>query len=87
MTAPGNRNESPLLLNALPQVTRVPQAVGLNLNKLIVSLDGVYDSRRNRKAIFNRGMVPKIQENLRARITPKRGRKRIFALAIFQERL
>ena len=42
VTAPGNRNESPLLLNALPLVTRVAQAVGLNLNKTIVSLDGVY---------------------------------------------
>ncbi|MDJ0596986.1 MAG: hypothetical protein QNJ72_44680 [Pleurocapsa sp. MO_226.B13] len=86
VTAPGNRNESPLLLNALPQVTRVAQAVGLNLNQTIVSLDGVYDSRRNRKAIFNRGMIPNINENPRGRKTSKAGRKKIFALAIFQER-
>lgn len=86
VTASGNRNESPLLLNALPQVTRVAQAVGLNLNKTIVSLDGVYDSRRNRKAIFNRGMIPNIPKNLRGRKTPKAGRKRLFENAIFQER-
>ena len=86
VTAPGNRNESPLLLNALPQVTRVAQAVGLNLNKTIVSLDGVYDSRANRKAIFNRGMIPNINENPRGRKTPKRGRKRLFVVAIFKER-
>lgn len=86
VTAPGNRNESPLLLNALPQVTRVAQAVGLNLNQTIVSLDGIYDSRRNRKAIFNRGMIPNINENRRGRKTPKPGRKRLFELAIFQER-
>ena len=86
VTAPGNRNESPLLLNALPQVTRIAKAVGLNLNKTIVSLDGIYDSRANRKAIFNRGMIPNINENTRGRQTPKPGRKRLFEIAIFKER-
>ena len=86
VTAPGNRNESPLLLKALPQVTRIASLVGLNLKNTIVSLDGVYDSRRNRKAIFNRGMVPNIKENLRGRKTAKPGRKRLFEIAIFQER-
>lgn len=52
IAAPGNRNESPLLKEALPQVTRIAKQVGLDLNKTIVSLDGVYDSRANRKAIF-----------------------------------
>ncbi len=86
VTAPGNRNESPLLLNALPQVTRIACMVGFNLKSTIVSLDGVYDSRSNRKAIFNRGMIPNINENPRGRKTPKRGRKRLFVPAIFQER-
>ena len=86
ITAPGNRNESPLLRKALPQVTRIASLVGLNLNNTIVSLDGVYDCRANRKAIFNRGMVPNIHENLRGRKTPKPGRKRLFVTAIFQER-
>ena len=86
IAAPGNRNESPLLPNALPQVTRIAHQIGLDLNKIIVSLDGVYDSRANRKAIFNRGMVPNTPENLRGRKTPKRGRKAIFSPAIFQER-
>jgi transposase len=84
--APGNRNESPLLQTALPQVTRIAQQVGLDLNDTIVSLDGVYDSRANRKAIFNRSMVPNIPANPRSRRTPKRGRKAIFDAAIFQER-
>ena len=86
VSAPGNRNESPLLQKALPQVTRIAQKVGLDLNKTIASLDGVYDSRANRKAIFNRGMVPNIPENPRGRSTPKQGRKPIFDPAIFQER-
>jgi hypothetical protein len=57
-----------------------------DLHQTIVSLDGVYDSRANRKAIFNRGMIPNIPENPRGRKTPKRGRKPMFDLAIFQER-
>jgi len=52
VSAPGNRNESPLLLKALPQVTRIAKHIGLELNKTIVSLDAAYDSRANRKAIF-----------------------------------
>ena len=86
IAAPGNRNESPLLKEALPQVTRIANTVGLDLNKTIVSLDGIYDSRANRKAIFNRGMVPNIPVNPRGRKTPKRGRKPIFNPALFQER-
>jgi hypothetical protein len=73
IAAPGNRNESPLLKEALPQVTRIAKTVGLDLNKTIVSLDGVYDSQSNRKAIFNRGMIPNIPAN-------PRGRKRISKL-------
>ena len=86
IAAPGNRNESPLLKEALPQVSRIAQQVGLNLSQTIVSLDGVYDSRSNRKAIFNRGMVPNIPDNPRGRRTSKRGRKPIFDPAIVQER-
>jgi hypothetical protein len=49
-------------------------------------LDGVYDCRANRKAIFNRGMVPNINPNPRGRKQPKRGRKAIIDPAIFEER-
>ena len=86
VTAPGNRNESPLLLNALPPVTRIATTVGFNLKKTIVSLDGVYDGRANRKAIFNRGMIPNIKENRRSRKTKKPGPQRLFVPAIFKER-
>ena len=52
-----------MLREALPQVTRVAHAIGFDLQGAIVSLDGVYDCRKNRKAIFNRGMVPNINAN------------------------
>jgi hypothetical protein len=86
VSAPGNRNESPMLRDALPQVTRIAKAIGLSLNGVIISLDGVYDCKLNRKAIFNRGMALNINPNIRARKTPKRGRKQIFDAAIFKER-
>jgi hypothetical protein len=60
VAAPGNRNESPLLREALPEGMRISREVGMDLCGTIVSLDGVYDCRANRKAIFNRGMVPNI---------------------------
>ncbi|MEO0802735.1 MAG: hypothetical protein AAFY57_10730 [Cyanobacteria bacterium J06642_2] len=62
------------------------QQVGLELSNTTVSLDSAYDSRKNRKAIFNRGMIPNIPENRRGRKTPKQGRKRLFKAAIYQER-
>jgi hypothetical protein len=61
------RYESPLLRAALPNVMRTARSAGLDLQGTIVSLDGVYDCRRNRKAIFNRGMVPNINANPRGR--------------------
>ena len=86
VAAAGNRNESPLLREALPEVMRIIREVGMELCGTIVSLDGVYDCRANRKAIFNRSMVPNINPNPRGRKQAKRGRKPIFEPAIFKER-
>ncbi len=86
VSAPGNHNESPLLRKALPLVTRIAASIGLDLKGTIVSLDGVYDCRSNRKAIFNRGMTPNINANPRGRKSTKRGRKPLFDSAIFKER-
>jgi hypothetical protein len=86
VVAPGNRNESPLLRQALPEVMRIVREVGMDLGGTIVSLDDVYDCRANRKAIFNRGMIPNINPNPCGRKQPQRGRKPIFEPAIFKER-
>ena len=86
VSAPGNRNESPLLRDALPRLTHMARAIGMDLQGSTVSLDGVYDCRANRKAIFNRAMIPNIPENPRGRKAPKRGRKLRFDRAIFEER-
>jgi hypothetical protein len=44
-------------------------AVGLELKGTVMSLDGVYDSKANRKMIFNHGMTPNLPENKRNRKT------------------
>ena len=86
VAAPGNHNESPLLRAALPNVMRIARFAGFDLQGAIVSLDGVYDCRQNRKAIFDRGMVPNINANPRGRKFAKRGRKPLFNADIFKER-
>ena len=83
---PGNHSESPLLRAALPNVMRIARSVGLELQGTIVSLDGAYDCRQNRKAIFNRGMLPNINANPRGRKSAERGRKPLFNADIFKER-
>ena len=45
VSAPGNRNEYPLLLEALPELSRLAREVGLDLHGTVISLDGAYDSR------------------------------------------
>jgi hypothetical protein len=85
VAAPGSHNESLLLREALPEVTRISRVVGMDLQGTLVSLDGVYDCRAYRKAIFNCGMAPNINPNPRGRKQPKRGRKPFFEPAIFEE--
>ena len=59
---------------------------GFSLSGSIMSLDGVYDSKANRKKIFNHNMTPNIPENKRNRKRTKRGRKRKFDKGIFRKR-
>jgi transposase len=86
VTAPGNRNESPMFPDAFKSLKRIGKAVGFSLSGCVMSLDGVYDSKQNRKMIFNANMTPNINENKRNRKATKRGRKRFFSASIFKER-
>jgi hypothetical protein len=86
VTAPGNRNETVLLKPELKKLVDIVKTVGLKLTDSIMSLDGVYNSRANRKAIFNIGMTPNIPENKGNRKKTKRGRKQIYQAVIFKER-
>ncbi len=84
--APGNKNESPLIREAMGPLKRIAKAVGFNLKGSTMSLDGVFDCRPNRRKIFNAGMKPNIKANKRNRKKTKRGRKPMFDLEIFKER-
>ena len=84
--APGNKNETVLLQPAISRLVNIAKILGLKLRESIMSLDGVYNSRKNRKSIFNLGMIPNIPENKRNRKKTKRGRKQIFDDKIFAER-
>lgn len=86
IAAPGNSNECPLLLSALDKLKNSSKMAGFDLKGSVASLDSAYDSRKNRKKIFNMGMTPNIPENPRNRKKTKRGRKRVFDEEIYQER-
>jgi transposase len=80
--APVNEADMVLLPEGLKALKRVAKLTGLALKGSYLNLDGGFDSKSNRKAIFNAGMIPNIKENPRNRQTPKRGRKRLFNTAI-----
>ena len=52
-----------LLPKGLKALKQVAKEVGLDLRGAYVNLDGGFDSRANRKCIFNAGMIPNIKEN------------------------
>jgi hypothetical protein len=86
VVAPGNRNETVLLIPEIKRLLSITKVVGIKLGGSIMSLDGVYNSRKNRKAIFNLGMTPNIPENKGNRKKTKRGRKQKYSSDIFTER-
>ena len=84
--APVNEADMVLLPQSLNALKRTAKLTGLAFNGAYMNLDGGFDSKHNRKVIFNAGMIPNIKENPRNRKTTKRGRKRLFNKAIHQLR-
>ena len=85
--APVNETDVVLLPQGLQALKKVATEVGLELRGAYVNLDGGCDSRVNRKAIFNAGMIPNIKETPRNRLRPRRGCKRLFNAAIYALRM
>ena len=85
--APVNVNDCVLLPDSLSELMRITRRIGVSLKGSILNLDGVFDSKKNRKAIFNRGLVPNIRENRRNRKKTKPGPKRMFDQAVHALRL
>src|SRR5689334_3016472 len=69
--APVNEADTVLLPDGLNALKRVARLTGLEIEGASLNLDGGFDSRRNRKAIFNAGLVPNVKENPRNRKAPK----------------
>lgn len=86
ITAPGNQHESPLFFKAMDSLKDLMNRIGVKMKDAVMSLDSAYDSKTNRKKIFNAGMIPNIKENKRNRKKAKVGKKRMFNDAIYQER-
>ena len=84
--APVNEADMVLLPDALSVLKRVAKLLGWDLKGSYLNLDGGFDSKHNRKVIFNAGLIPNIKENPRNRKTTKRGRKRLFNQAIHRLR-
>jgi hypothetical protein len=80
--APVNETDMMLLPDGLKALKRVAKVTGLVLTRAYLNLDSGFDSKLNRKCIFNAGMIPNIKENPRNRKRTKRGRKRLFNAAI-----
>src|SRR6266850_6246281 len=80
--APVNKADMILLPEGLKGLKRVAKRTGLVLEGAYLNLDGGFDSKANRKAIFNAGLIPNIKENHRNRKTTKRGRQRLLNEAI-----
>ena len=65
--APVNEADTVLLPEGLKGLKRVAKLTGLVLAGAYLNLDGGFDAKTNRKAIFNAGMIPNIKENPRNR--------------------
>ena len=79
----GIKQEIKTVANHLKSIAK---AVKASIKGCIMSLDSAYDSLKNRKIIFNCGMTPNIKEKPRNRKSTKRGKKRMYSDAIYQER-
>lgn len=74
------------LPDSLNGLSRLGREVGIDFKNSTLNLDAGFDSKRNRKCVFNHGLKPNIKENKRNRKKPKRGRKRFFDQELYDLR-
>ena len=74
-----NQSDMVLLTDALNDLKTTCAQTGIEVpDKTALNLDAGFDSRKNRKTVWNAGLKPNIKENQRNRKKTKRGRKRFF---------
>ena len=84
--APVNEVDMTLFTACLSHFRTVVKLVGLIIVGAILNLDAGFDTKANRKAVWNSKMKPNIKENPRNRQFAKRGRKRFFDEDIYKLR-
>lgn len=85
--SPVNRSDMVLLPEALRDLKRTVAICGLAIPKgTPLNLDAGFDSRKNRKTVWNAALKPNIKENPRNRKTVKKGRKRFFDKKLYAQR-
>jgi transposase len=72
--------------DGLTMLKRMVKAIEVSVRGSILNLDAGFDSKANRKRVWNSGMRPNIKTNPRNRRTPKRGRKRWFDEEVYKQR-
>lgn len=83
-----NINDVVLLPDSFKELRRVARLIELDLTGIECNLDTGFDSKQNRKLVWNTGMKPNIPENPRNRDTskPKRGRPRYYNIKSYRQR-
>lgn len=83
-----NVNDIVLLENSLKHLKKTARIVEIDLSGIEFNLDTGFDSKRNRKIIWNAGMKPNIPENARNRdiSKSKRGRPRYYNIKSYKKR-
>ena len=78
--APVNETDMVLFPEGLQALKTVAKEVGLDLKGAYLNLDGGFDSARNRKCIFNAGLIPNIITGCKF-YTPQNARRLINVYA------
>jgi hypothetical protein len=83
-----NESDTVLLPGSLRLFKHIVKALELPVHGKELNLDSGFDSKTNRKAVWNAGLIPNIPENVRNRDTtkPKRGRPRYFNIKSYEYR-
>ncbi len=82
----GNHNDAFDIKGTMKKLFTDMKRCNLNYKGALFNADSSFDTRAVRKILWNRGVIPNIDENKRNRKTIKRGRKRHFNRDAYKNR-
>lgn len=82
----GNRHDAFNLKAHLQRAFKQIKRLGIRIMGAYFNADAAFDTKDARKVCFNHGLIPNIDANKRNQKQTKRGRKRLFDKAIYQQR-